>query len=75
MGAFEWSAVARDSGLDAATTIEWAIRLADAAPAVFEAVAGTLDVHYQTAVVDLLIQRVALRGRQAKRILERVPNI
>lgn len=75
MGTFEWASVARDAKLDPHEMIAWARNLADAAPRVFEAVARLIDSRYQTHVVDLLLERISIRGQQVKRILGHSPHV
>lgn len=64
MSAFEWGAVARDARVDPRSILDWAIELAEAAPLVFDAAARSLDVRYQTDVIELLLDRIAIRASQ-----------
>lgn len=75
MSAFEWSAVARDARLDPDAFLAWARLRAEAAPAVFQAVASTLPEKFQTPVVELLLERIALRGEQAASRLDQAVRV
>jgi len=71
MGAFEWTAVARDAGLNTEEFLDWALLRAEVAPAVFRAVADTLPERHQTTVVELFLERLDARSDQVRSQLSR----
>jgi serine/threonine-protein kinase HipA len=66
MGPFEWKAVARDAGLDPEGFLDWARLLAATAPTVFAAVVASLPTEHRTPIIELLLERLLVRARQAE---------
>lgn len=71
MGAFEWGAIARTAAVSPADLLEWGIVVCEELPGVFADLAADLDERFRTPVVELLLDRIELRARQAKKALAR----
>lgn len=61
---FEWSAVAREAGIDRTELTAWAGAVAESLPALISEIAATLPSHLQTTTVARFVDRAPTRARQ-----------
>lgn len=68
---FEWTAVARQAGLDTGIIAEWATALAHALPDLVADSAATLPPHLQTDTVARFVERTPIRAAQVTAAIAR----